>query len=255
MITLTIDGKRIEANKGETLLEIARRNGIEIPTLCYHPAVEPWGGCRLCLVEITKRSWEGWSRLVTACLYPASDGLIVSTKSEKVMRTRRTVLDLLLARCPGSEKIRELASEYGVLETSFRADVGKDNCIMCGLCVRVCEKIGTGAISTINRGPDKEVSPPFGEEPPDCIGCLSCAEVCPTDNIKFEQDENTRTIWGRRFELVKCAECGRPMITVEQLEWEMSTSGLSRDYFELCEQCKSKQAAKKFTEIINSLRP
>jgi bidirectional [NiFe] hydrogenase diaphorase subunit len=247
---LTIDKQIVSAQRGESVLEVARRNGIEIPTLCYHPAVDSWGGCRLCMVEITHPDWKGWSGLVTACLYPVEEGLVVSTNTNKVRRVRAGVLDLLLARCPDSLLIQNLAREYGIEKTSFVPRSAPDLCILCGLCVRICEKIGAGAISTIGRGVEKLVSVPYEiEATAACIGCLSCASVCPTGAITFEQSDVHRSIWNRNFELVRCQECGAVLGTPEQMAHFSQRSGLDISYFNTCDTCRNREAAGRFARV------
>ncbi len=182
MIKLMIDGKPIEVEKGTTLLKAAKSLGIEIPTLCYWEHVEPFAACRVCLVEVVK---DGQSQIVTSCTYPVEEGIEVLTDSEAVRRNRAMVLELLLARCPDVSQIVEICKKYGVTETKF--DKKYDDCILCGLCVRVCDElVGAHAIGFAERGPDRVVMPPFGKEPETCIGCGACAYVCPTDCIKIE---------------------------------------------------------------------
>ncbi len=171
MVTMTIDGKPVTARAGAFLLEAARGGGIDIPTLCHHEALEPYGGCRLCLVDVTEEGWDGWCKMVIACQFPVKDGLIVFTGSERVVETRKVVLDLLLARCPETPLIKELATRYGITRTTYRPNPQPTDCILCALCTRVCDHIGVSAIATVDRGIGREVAPPFGEAPPDCIGC------------------------------------------------------------------------------------
>ena len=109
MVHLTINGKVVKAAEGEMLLPAIRRQGIEVPALCDHAAVEPCGACRLCMVEITRPDWNGWKRQVTSCLYPVEEGLIVSTHTPQILEIRRTILDLYLARCPNSDVIQKMA--------------------------------------------------------------------------------------------------------------------------------------------------
>ncbi|MFH1177072.1 MAG: 2Fe-2S iron-sulfur cluster-binding protein, partial [Acidobacteriota bacterium] len=97
MVSLTVDGKAVRVREGATVLEAARQAGVHVPTLCQHEALEPWGGCRLCLVDVTKKSWDGWCKLVVSCMFPVEDGLIVLASTERVLATRKVVLDLLLA--------------------------------------------------------------------------------------------------------------------------------------------------------------
>lgn len=252
MINVTIDGRSFRTEPETWLLQICREHDIPIPTLCYHESIEPGGACRLCMVEITRKDWDGWSTLVTACNYPAKDGLIVRTNSDRVRRMRATVLDLLLARAPNAKIIQDLAREYGITETSYRQDVGRDDCILCGLCTRVCaDVIGSAAISTLSRGQYKEIGTPFHEPPPDCIGCASCAHVCPTETIRVEEAHGFRKIWGRTFEMVRCEECGKAFITLEQREKLITKSGLPEVYFNVCDVCKKKTTAKKFVEVVS----
>ncbi len=247
---LRIDGKRLEAREGQTLLAVARENGIAIPTLCYHAGVEAWGGCRLCMVELSRPEWPGWSRLVTACVYPAEEGLHVDTKSPAVIEARRLVLDLLLARCPTSDVIRELAESYGIGESSYEPRKSPDVCILCGLCVRVCAAVGAHAIATAGRGVDKRVATPYGEPAMACIGCLSCATNCPTGAIPYGQDARSRTIWGRTFDLVHCDACGAVLGTKAQLKHLAVKSGLPGTYFSRCDNCRKRDTADIFRRVM-----
>ena len=251
-MNFTIDDKKVTAKEGQFLLQVARENGIGIPTLCDHKGVEPWGGCRLCLVEITREDWDGWSTLVTSCLYPVKDGLIVKTNSPKVREARAVVLDLLMARCPEVEKLKQLGRIYGVKETSFVLNKNSsERCILCGICVRVCDAVGARAISTIGRGVVKEISVPLAEEDlSSCVGCLSCAHSCPTEAIPFEADDEHRKIWNITFEIAHCPKCGKAMGTPQQLKHFAEQSGLGESYFELCEDCTNKVAADKYASVI-----
>lgn len=247
---LSIDGRRLQARRGEYLLAVARRAGIHIPTLCEHPAVEPFGSCRLCMVEVTKPEWKGWKGLMTACLYPAAPDLVVETSSERVRHVRRNVLDLLLARCPDSGVIRRLAADYGVVETSFTPRENPDLCILCGLCTRICEASATAAIATVKRGHEREVGTPWGGPPPDCIGCLACAHVCPTGQIRYLDGPFTRSIWGREFELQRCRECGAPLpVTREQAAFLSKRQKLDESYFSRCELCNRRSTAQTFARL------
>ncbi len=177
MVKMTINGQAVEAEEGKTILEAARGLGIEIPTLCYYRAVSPYGACRVCLVEITD---ERGSRLTASCSYPVQDGLEINTASERVLEARKVIVELLLARCPESPKLRELAAELGVEEPEAELKEDED-CILCGLCARVChELMGVGAINFVGRGPTREVTTPFDEISHICLTCGACAFVCPT---------------------------------------------------------------------------
>jgi bidirectional [NiFe] hydrogenase diaphorase subunit len=215
LVHLTIDGRRLEAPAGSFVLQVARDAGLEIPTLCEDPALEPVGACRLCMVEVTHRDWKGWSGLMTSCLYPVAEGIEVSTGSPRVLEARRRVLGLLAARCPNSPRIEELAARHEVSTEGFLVDESADNCILCGLCTRVCEAYATSAIATIGRGVTKAVGS-FAEAPPtDCVGCGACALICPTDNIPASRDHSGYRIWNRTFETAlarvdrtRCIGCG-----------------------------------------------
>ena len=182
MVKIKLNGKDVEAKEGQTVLEAATANNIIIPTLCHYRALEPYGACRLCTVEIKKGTR---SKLMTACTVPVSEGLEVETENEKVNHARKVILELLLARCPGSESLKEFAKEYGVDHSRFKTlSEPEDNCILCGLCVRTCQEImGVGALCFGNRGADREVTKPFNEISSVCTTCGACENVCPTDAI------------------------------------------------------------------------
>jgi bidirectional [NiFe] hydrogenase diaphorase subunit len=249
MVTMTIDGKQVRAREGAYVLEAARAAGIEIPTLCHHEALEPYGGCRLCVVDVTREDWQGWCKLVISCQYPVEDGLVVFTTSERVMETRRVVLDLLLARCPDTPLVQGLAREHGIEQTTYTVNPEPTDCILCALCTRVCDHLAISAIATVDRGVGREVAPPFHEAPPDCIGCLACVEICPTDYIRYSASPQARTIWGKTFEMLRCTSCGRAHITVEQADHYAGREGVPRSYFETCDACKRKTLAGTFVRL------
>ncbi len=183
MATLIIDGQEVHAEEGQTVLEVARANGFEIPTLCYHPQLEPYGACRLCIVEVIRR---GRSRLETSCTYPARDGLVIKTKSPPVIEARAVILGLLLSRCPNVPVIQELALEYGITEPPFPVEDPEEKCILCGLCVRTChELVKADVLNFSQRGIERRVGPPFLEKTRQCIGCGACTIVCPTGAIEI----------------------------------------------------------------------
>jgi len=198
MVTLTIDGRKITIRKLSTVLDAVRKLDIPLPTLCHHPALTPYGGCRLCIVEI-----KGLARPITACTTPVTEGMEVTTTSPNLERMRRTTLELILSDHPndcmtceraGDCTLQELAYFYGVKENRFigerRIYKKKDNnpfverdmekCILCGQCVRVCDEVeGVGAIDFTHRGFRTKISPPY-EKDLDCEFCGQCVAVCPT---------------------------------------------------------------------------
>jgi NADH dehydrogenase/NADH:ubiquinone oxidoreductase subunit G len=239
MITFKIDGREFKAEKGQTLLQVARENGIDIPTLCHHEAIEPYGACRLCIVEISR---GGHSSIVTSCLYPVEEGLEVKTGSPRVISNRKMILELLLARCSKNKVIKELASQMSIEQPSFKPEYLEDNdCIVCGLCVRTCEQVvGVSAISLVNRGITKEPASPFLEPAIDCIGCGSCYYICPTGAIKMEDRGDTRIIynWKVEFKLKKCKACGNYWAPEKQLDYIRKKWGLPEEFFDICPTCK-----------------
>lgn len=251
MLHLTINGKVVKAEQGEMLLTVIRREGIEIPALCHHKAVEPFGACRLCTVEITKEEWNGWKNYVTSCLYPVESNLIVNTHSPTVIELRKTLIDLQLARCPNSSEIRQLAEDYGITKTTYEEIPDGDDCILCGLCTRICDQMGFAAISTVDRGHGKRVAPPFDEAPPDCVGCLSCALNCPTNVIKFTDENNVRTIWNKEFELISCSRCGKKTITKEFAKALSESRNIPMSYFEICDECHRRELAQTMARIVS----
>ena len=248
---LVLDGKTVEAKPGEFILALARREGKRIPSFCQHDGVEPVGACRLCVVEITRPEWEGWSRLVTSCLYPVEEGLHVETASEKVVETRATLLDMQLARCPNSNVIKEWAKEYGIESTSFAERVDGDNCILCDICVRVCEAVGCNSIARTSRGIQKVIGTPLEfDDDRSCVGCLSCAHACPTDAIPFTEADGKRTIWDHEFDLVQCPITGDVLGTPEQLDHFAKKSGLPRDYFDKSDRARKLETARVFVKVL-----
>ena len=135
MATLTVNGRRVTVPDDATILDAARAAGVEIPTLCQFDGLEPWGGCRLCVVDMSQSGWDDdWFKVVTACNHPVQDGMTVVTDSERILETRRVVLDLLLARCPDTPLVQRLAAEHGVEQTSYTPRPEPDDCILCDLC-------------------------------------------------------------------------------------------------------------------------
>jgi NADH dehydrogenase/NADH:ubiquinone oxidoreductase subunit G len=238
MVTLTIDGRCVKAEAGATILKVAQDNNIYIPTLCFNEAVSPYGACRLCLVEITRGKRE---RLVASCLYEVEEGLQVKTNSERIASNRRMLMELLLARCPNNKEIQALAHKLGVDGTSFKLE--DNHCILCALCVRTCtEVVGVQAISLVGRGTGREMATPFYEPSDVCIGCGSCAYVCPTRAIAFRDAGDTRYIhWpknGMEFKLKKCKTCGRYWAPEKQLDYIIKKVNLTPDAFDNCPDCR-----------------
>jgi bidirectional [NiFe] hydrogenase diaphorase subunit len=180
MLQLTIDNREIKVESGEMLLQAARENGIAIPTLCYHEALEPYAACRLCIVEIVSAR----GKLVAACAQQCEDGMTVLTNSERVQAARRVTAELLLASGAHLPSVQAIAQAAGV--ERVRYSLPPNDCILCGLCVRACDElVGAHAISLVERGLEKKFAPPFEISSAACIGCATCVLICPTRAIKL----------------------------------------------------------------------
>jgi len=235
-ITINFNGEEVKAKRGESILSVAKRLNVYIPTLCSNDALEPYGACRMCLVEIKKGDRM---RIVTSCNYPAEEGLSVSTDTEKVVSTRNVVMELLLARAPKSRAINELAAKLGV--KGGRLEEVGDNCILCGMCVRTCEEVvGVKALGFANRGISRMPATPFMESSETCIGCGSCVYVCPTGYINMEDKDGKRYIhnWKVELEISKCKKCGLDIAPKRQLEFIRKKADLPDDFFDLCWSCR-----------------
>jgi NADH dehydrogenase/NADH:ubiquinone oxidoreductase subunit G len=179
-IQLQIDGQEVTASEGMTLLEAAQRAGITIPTLCHHEKLEPFGGCRLCIVEVDVR---GWTNLVVSCVYLVKENLVVRTRSDKIDRIRKILIEMLLAHAPHSPQLQDLAVEYGADRDRFEKEVSF--CIHCGLCVRYCDEvIKKHAVGFIDRGVRKEIGfiPEIAAK--ECNSCKECFPLCPTSYLQ-----------------------------------------------------------------------
>ena len=179
-IIIQIDGKEVKAAEGMTVLEAAQSAGIFIPTLCHHEKLEPYGVCRLCTVEIDV---SGWTKLVAACLYPVEQDLVVKTRSEKVDKIRKVILEFLLAHAPNSPQLQELAQEYGADKDRFEKE--SSFCVLCGLCVRYCAEVKKkNAVGYVDCGAKREIRfiPEIALK--ECHNCKECFELCPTSYLQ-----------------------------------------------------------------------
>jgi len=234
MAIVTIDGRKTEAPLGTTIMEAAREINIHIPSLCSNEELNPYGACRICMVEITQGSR---TRMVASCIYEVADGLEVKTSSERVLKVRRLVIELLLARNPNHPALTKIARGLGIENTSFPIDF--KGCILCGQCVRTCQEVvGALAIGFESRGNTRKVTTPFGESSPDCIACGACAFICPVQVIFMEEKDGMRKIWDTEFPLQKCNKCGQYFAPKKQLEYFRKIANLPEDHFDTCIGCR-----------------
>ncbi|MFC2014195.1 2Fe-2S iron-sulfur cluster-binding protein [Chloroflexota bacterium] len=239
MVKITIDDKVVEVEEGLTILDAAMLAGINIPTICSHESLSPAGSCRLCTVEIKT---NGRFNLAAACNYPVEAGLEVKTDSEKVLEARRLTVELLLAQRPQSDKIQKLAQKLGIEAPRFT--LKERECILCDLCVRACHEIvGADAITFIAKGKDRNIDEAVVVHSLEkCIGCDSCAFICPTEAIKVEDIGDTRIIStpsGKlEFKLKQCKTCGKYWAPEKQLEYIIKKQNLEPEIFDTCPDCR-----------------
>jgi bidirectional [NiFe] hydrogenase diaphorase subunit len=224
LITLQINGLDVTVEKGTTLLEAAQYLGFPIPTLCHMEGLTPYGACRLCVVEIG----EGpRAKLVTACTYPAEEGLKVRTTTKRVMRARKMILELLLASCPQSKTIQDLASEFEVRQQRFKQEF--EDCILCGRCVRMCEEqMVAKAIGFRGRGEKRSIGTPFDIKSDVCRLCGGCMYVCPVCELRCTFTEPDKAICGG------CANLTPPCVEKEKFDDMMC-------YMDPCVACEIKK--------------
>lgn len=228
-VSLNIDGKDIATSSESTILEAARQAGIRIPSLCYEQRMEPYGACRICLVEV-----EGARGLLPACYTTVTDGMVVHTQTEELSRIRKTIIELLLSDHPqdcmtcestGHCELQDLAYEYGVKEARFKGeqhhyDLLQDNplierdydkCVLCGRCIRICREVqGVGVYDFVNRGFDSVPGTPYDkpmQETP-CEFCGQCVSTCPTGALTSVMSKGTGRGWQVHKIRTTCAYCG-----------------------------------------------
>ncbi|MFH1011852.1 MAG: 2Fe-2S iron-sulfur cluster-binding protein [bacterium] len=224
MITLTINGLQVSVEKGTTLLEAAQFLGFPIPTLCHMDGLSPYGACRLCVVEIGEKPN---TKLVSSCTYPVEEGMRVRTSSARVVKARKMVLELLLASCPQSKIIQDLASEHEVRLQRFRQEY--EDCILCGLCVRMCEEqMMAKAIGFRGRGELRAIGTPFDMRSEVCRLCGGCMYVCPACQLRCTYTEPEKAICGG------CANLSPPCLVKEPFDDMMC-------YMDPCVACEIKK--------------
>jgi predicted molibdopterin-dependent oxidoreductase YjgC len=246
MVRFRLNNESVYGDEGQYVLQVAEKHGFQIPTLCHFKGLEPAGLCRLCTVEVHDRNRV---RFVTACNYPIAEGLEVYTDTKAVLEIRKMIVELLLARCANAPIIQSLARQYGIEKPRFKRE--EHGCILCGLCVRICEKIGVNAITLVGRGMDLKVETPYEIVSDLCIGCGSCAYICPTAYIRSVDVGDERMIYMEdrvinQFKLEKCPQCGNPYTTKAHLNYLREYVDLAmgmRAEHNLCPECARKARA------------
>jgi len=235
MLNIVIDGKKVKAHEGSTVLENIQALKIEIPTLCHHKELTPFGACRLCSVEVkTNGKWQ----LATSCNTPVEGGMEIKTDSDAAKESRKAAAALLYYKYPETKAVKDIARKLGV-EISPEEAEGHD-CILCGLCVRTCrEVVGVSALTFQDRGRGRDIDEPeIIFDPNVCIGCGSCAYVCPTGYVKMETDGDRRIIWDKVFKMVPCPICGRYFAPEDQLKYISKTTGVPFSELATCVDCR-----------------
>jgi bidirectional [NiFe] hydrogenase diaphorase subunit len=241
---LTINGRAVEAPQGLTLLGAIRQAGEYVPTLCHWEGLPPYGACRLCLVEVSRPGAGDpapQASVVAACTCPVEEGLVIETDGPRATAVRRMMFEFMLARCPNSAVIQDLAAEARVTQTRFSANGDSSElCILCGLCIRVCrDLVGAAAISFIDRGADRVVGAPFQLQSEACIGCAACAAVCPTGAVRIEDVDGQRLLhtWNTTVPLHVCPRCGEPYAP-EPMAFLKEQVPVSAELWGLCPKCR-----------------
>ncbi|OGU54928.1 MAG: hypothetical protein A2V66_02185 [Ignavibacteria bacterium RBG_13_36_8] len=224
MINFSLNGLNAQVEKGTTILEAAKFYGFPIPTLCFMEGLSPYGACRLCVVEIGE---EPRTKLVSSCTYPVEEGMKVRTASTRVIRARKMVLELLLASCPQSKVIQDLASAHHIMQQRFKQE--HEDCILCGLCVRMCkEQMMAKAIGFSGRGEKRKLGTPFNIKSEVCRLCGGCIYVCPACQLRCTYTDPEKAICGG------CANLSPPCVEKEKFDDMMC-------YMEPCVACEIKK--------------
>jgi bidirectional [NiFe] hydrogenase diaphorase subunit len=206
-ISLTIDGATISVPEGTTVLDAALEYGICIPHLCHIPGIESIGACRVCLVEVLR---NGSSRITASCTLDAKEGMVVLAHSDRVVKARRCVAEMLVAEAPNSRAIQDLAVRCGVTEVRF--PFRHKDCVLCGRCVRVCSQMWQAqALGFVGRGKDRHVALPFDTRPDFCKRCWSCIDICPMTITPC----NGPMVSGEEY---LCAQCASQLSMSESIE-------------------------------------
>lgn len=224
MIKLKINGLPVSVEEGTTILEAAQFFGFPILTLCHIEGLSSYGACRLCVVEIGEGAR---AKLVSSCTHPVEEGLRVRTSSARVVRARKMILELMLASCPQSKVIQDLASAYEVRMQRFKQEY--EDCILCGLCARMCsEQMMANAIGFQGRGDHRKLGTPFDIKSERCRLCGGCIYICPACQLRCTYTQPEKAICGG------CANLSPPCLEKVQFDDMMC-------YMSPCVACEIKK--------------
>lgn len=257
-VVIKINKREFKVTQDQTVLTVAKNEGIDIPTFCYFEGIDPYGACRLCMVEVIKGPYR--PGITTSCTLKVKEGLEILTDTEEIRKYRKILLRLYLVMAPDSDAVKNLALKYGVTSSPFSKKIDlkdplKNRCILCGLCVRVCDVLGVGAINYIGRGVYTKINTPYLEQSQDCLGCGACAKICPTGAIKFEDIEKKRimTSWIKtEIPFKECSLCGKDFVTeaFSNFVYAKLHIEVEDDLKNLCYDCRRKISSRKATRSI-----
>jgi bidirectional [NiFe] hydrogenase diaphorase subunit len=243
MASIVINGRQMDVEEDITVLEAARNEGIDIPTLCYHKALKPYGGCKLCIVESEGPNLRKMMR--PSCILKVSEGLLIETDSLRIATMRKELLSLYLSLSPRPRPyLVDMANKYGA--KLITPEAGADLCSRCTLCVRVCrEKIGASALTLAKKdGPATGASRLIRFIREACFGGGTCASICPSGILRMEDSgaERTMMIRGRPvgiFELAECETCGAHYVTPQYLDKVQSRLSMEEGKIikKVCPEC------------------
>ncbi len=257
-VKIKINNTEYVVNEGENILSFCKNTGIDIPALCYHEALKPYGACRLCIVDV--KGGNVRPGITMSCTLTASEGMEIVTETEEIHAHRKILFQFYLAQAPESKTIQKLAARYHVNETPFTKKIRENDnlgnqCVLCGLCVRVCNDIiEKGVINYTGRGYYVRINTAYSLPDDICLGCKACAEVCPTGAVSFEDIGDTRYghSWSEtKIPLKQCSVCGEyyaPRPFESKTLGEMDPE-IENELREMCPVCRRKYISKKQVAI------